>query len=55
MENETARIQELLNIGQQMSNVCYNLSQSEQLPLHTRELVRDLYKKWDLAIRLIKT
>jgi uncharacterized membrane protein YccC len=34
-------------IGQQMSNLCYNLAQSDSIPEQHRQTMRELAKAWD--------
>ena len=40
---------DLLQIGQRMSNILYNLAQDEKVPDGWRELARDWYTNWDEA------
>ena len=46
--NELEKFEKLLRIGQQMSNVCYNLSQCAEEPLsqNNADLMRSLSLYW---------
>ena len=41
----------LLNIGDQMSNICFNLKQDSKLPDTTRRSMAQCQEKWDAARR----
>lgn len=45
------RFRVLKSIGAQMANACFNLSQSQQLSDHNREVLRQLQTEWDTAMR----
>ena len=45
---------ELMDIGRQMANVCYNLAQTERLPKSARDTMADLHKQWDAAVQSAK-
>jgi hypothetical protein len=42
-------------VGQQMSNLCFNLSQNKTIEKSVRESMKDLYQKWDAIKRAEKT
>ena len=48
------RISRLRLIGAQMANVCYNVAErpTSVVSAHERQLISELYKKWDEAVRL---
>lgn len=39
----------MLLIGQQMSNLCFNLAQSDKIPAEHRATMKELYQEWDAA------
>lgn len=51
--NEKQKLQEIRRIGQVMSNVCYNLSQSDELNTRTRKTLSELCVSWDKAMAII--
>jgi hypothetical protein len=48
-QRERERASELIRVGKQMSNVCFNLSQREAVDEYTCETMDDLRRRWDAA------
>lgn len=46
------KLNRLLQLGQQMSNLCFNLSQYSVIPETYRMQMREAYTRWDEAIRV---
>lgn len=44
-------IAELRHVGGQMANLCFNLSQEGNISYDRREVMRRLYRDWDLVAR----
>lgn len=40
-------IHDLRLVGQQMSNLCFNLSRDDSIAEHYRDLMDECYKEWD--------
>lgn len=51
-----AAIDEALRVGEQMSNVCFNLSQhaGEPLDKRTAETMKQLQREWDVARSVVR-
>jgi hypothetical protein len=47
------KLDRLLLIGDQMSNLCFNLSQSDKIDARNREVMRQLCSDWDHARRVL--
>lgn len=45
------KTKDLLRIGTMMSNVCFNLAQSELTPEVFRKTMKSLQEQWDAAVR----
>lgn len=45
------KTKELIRVGQMMSNVCFNLSQSDLVPESFKGVMRTLQKEWGVALR----
>lgn len=51
LTNVSERLGKARNIGDQMSNVCYNLAQQRDRSDHEKAMFEELYKKWDTLVR----
>ena len=47
-------IKELRNVGQQMSNICFNLAQNKEQPIRYRDSMDSVRKEWDAIKRAEK-
>lgn len=45
------KLDPLLLAGERMSNMCFNLSQRDNIEAPTRQLMRELCSEWDYARR----
>ncbi len=48
------KLDPLLLAGERMSNMCFNLSQRDNLDQSTRQMMRELVTEWDFARRSLK-
>lgn len=55
MGSKPSTTKRLLSYGDQMSNMCFNLAQSDKQEPRNREMMRELCSNWDYFRRVLKT